>query len=437
MSSWAKSSGTGRRPQTTPNGSQTHRSFRRPAPYPTREDRTEEHKDILKSYEELEQQHKYSSNMQFEGYQRPPNTKTEGYSPTDRRKALYQRFYRQVQDEKEPADCVVLSITNQCMDYPKSLGECLQERGLSVEMLYLQAESGLTRALQDIRADGSPLCILVEHTNVALSSCTVIIFSESLKIHRNMPKDQAMDFVAAEYNRGLVKERPPKEPADMAARASQLLSDFLDRQKVERHAVPSDTRQLLLLLAEGVHLYPEELATVSQYLRSRQDHMQASTTDGKRGNMLPPGLGKPPPLLPTPPSAPLTLPGPGGPLAGPAGEPQPGPLLSPSGSYPKTKPPPLLSLHRAPGPHGPPHGPPHGTHLGPAPPRGPPSLHSPYNGPRPHGPPHNHVPQYYQGPRGSAHGARGGPPSLKSLRPHTPLMPVPGGPNIRSSGPRR
>lgn len=57
----------------------------------------------------------------------------------------------------------------------------MQDRGLSVEMLYLQAESGLTRALQDVRADGSPLCILVEQTNVALSSCTVIIFSESLK----------------------------------------------------------------------------------------------------------------------------------------------------------------------------------------------------------------------------------------------------------------
>lgn len=66
-------------------------------------------------------------------------------------------------------------------EYPKSLSQCLQERGLSVEMLYLQAESGLTRALQDVRADGSPLCILVEQKNIALSSCTVIIFSESLK----------------------------------------------------------------------------------------------------------------------------------------------------------------------------------------------------------------------------------------------------------------
>lgn len=66
-------------------------------------------------------------------------------------------------------------------DYAKSLGRCLQERGLMVEMLYLQAESDLTQALKDVRSDGSPLCILVEQTNVALSSCTVIIFSESLK----------------------------------------------------------------------------------------------------------------------------------------------------------------------------------------------------------------------------------------------------------------
>lgn len=50
-----------------------------------------------------------------------------------------------------------------------------------VEMLYLQAESGLTQALKDVRADGSLSCILVEQTNVALCSCTVVIFSESLK----------------------------------------------------------------------------------------------------------------------------------------------------------------------------------------------------------------------------------------------------------------
>lgn len=92
-----------------------------------------------------------------------------------------------------------------------------------------------------------------------------------------MPKDQAMDFVAAEYSRGLVKERPPRDPADIAAQASQLLDDFLDREKIERHTVPSETRPLLMLLAEGVHLYPEELETISEYVRSRQEHIQGGT----------------------------------------------------------------------------------------------------------------------------------------------------------------
>ncbi|GAA6229783.1 nuclear receptor coactivator 5 isoform X1 [Lates japonicus] len=423
MSSWAKSSAAARRPPANPNGSaQQLRLYRRPAPYPTREERTEELKDALDSYEELEQMQNFSGSAKYETYKHQPTAKPEGCTPADRRKALYQRFYRQVQEERKPPDCVVLSVTNQCLDYPKSLSQCLQERGLSVEMLYLQAESGLTRALQDVRADGSPLCILVEQTNIALSSCTVIIFSESLKIHRNMPKDQAMDFVAAEYSRGLVKERPPRDPADIAAQASQLLDDFLDREKIERYSVPSETRQLLSLLAEGVHLYSEELETISEYVRSRQEHIQASNIEGERGNMLPPGLGKPPPLLPTPPGPPQPQSAVGGGPMVDHSPPSPAPLLPSPGSYPKTKPPPLLSLHRPPGPS-----------LGLPTSRGPPSSHSPYGAPNvARGPllPH---PPYHPGPRGP-HGIRGAPPSLKSSRP--PLLSAPGPPLPRPSGPR-
>ncbi|XP_022061848.1 nuclear receptor coactivator 5 isoform X2 [Acanthochromis polyacanthus] len=416
MSSWAKSSGGGRRNSGNPNGSaQQLRLFRRTAPYPTREERAEDLKGALDSYEELEQMQNYAGNAKFEGLKNQTNAKPEGNTPADRRKTLYQKFYRQVQEDRKPADCVVLSVTNQCLDYPKSLSQCLQERGLSVEMLYLQVESGLTRALQDVRADGSPLCILVEQTNVALSSCTVIIFSESLKIHRNMPKDQAMDFVHAEYKRGLTKERPTRDPADAAAQASQLLDDFLDREKIARHTVPSETRHLLLLLADGVHMYPEELQTIAEYVHGRQDHIRASNTEGERGNMLPPGLGKPPPLLPTPPGPPPPQPGTGGPMMD-LPPPPPAPLLPTPGSNPKTKPPPLLSLHGLPGPS-----------LGSPLLRGPLSSHMPFGGPGvSRGPLLHHPPPapFHPGPSRGPHGSRGAPPSLKSSRP--PLLSSPG-----------
>ncbi|XP_010892325.1 nuclear receptor coactivator 5 isoform X3 [Esox lucius] len=439
--SWAPG---GRRPQPNPNGGSLKplRSFRRPAPYPVREDRTDDHKDS-ESYEEADQQQDYSNNsMDYEGYRQ--NASPTVYSPADKRTVLYQRFYKQLQ-EKTPANCVVLSVTNQSTDYPKSIGHCLQDRGLSVEMIYLQAESGLTRALQDVRSDGSPLCILVEQTNVALSSCTVIIFSESLKIHRNMPKDHAMDFVMAEYGRGLGERAQQKDPAEMGARAAELADDYLEREKVERHAVPSDTRRLLFFLAEGVHLYPEEINTVMEYLRNRQDHLQARSTetgDGaqpERRKMLPPGLGKPPPLLPTPSGQHGREPPPG------MGENPATPLMTPPGSYPKTKPPPLLSMHQG---QGPPHRSPHGT----PPPRGPSSTHGPPHGPHgplSRGPPHHHGAPNPRGPPPSrgppqsgpmpTHSPRGAPPSLKSLHmgPQSGLLPCPGGLPPRPNTPRR
>ncbi|XP_019896009.1 nuclear receptor coactivator 5 isoform X4 [Esox lucius] len=352
--------------------------------------------------------------------------------------------------------CLCAEVNNQLFsllsrDYPKSIGHCLQDRGLSVEMIYLQAESGLTRALQDVRSDGSPLCILVEQTNVALSSCTVIIFSESLKIHRNMPKDHAMDFVMAEYGRGLGERAQQKDPAEMGARAAELADDYLEREKVERHAVPSDTRRLLFFLAEGVHLYPEEINTVMEYLRNRQDHLQARSTetgDGaqpERRKMLPPGLGKPPPLLPTPSGQHGREPPPG------MGENPATPLMTPpgeelfKGSYPKTKPPPLLSMHQG---QGPPHRSPHGT----PPPRGPSSTHGPPHGPHgplSRGPPHHHGAPNPRGPPPSrgppqsgpmpTHSPRGAPPSLKSLHmgPQSGLLPCPGGLPPRPNTPRR
>ncbi|XP_060779817.1 nuclear receptor coactivator 5 isoform X2 [Neoarius graeffei] len=327
----------------------------------------------------------------------------------DEHGALYQRFYQHFHGDgaKQPADCVVISLNNQTLNYAKSLGHCLQERGLMVEMLYLQAESGLTQALKDVRADGSLSCILVEQTNVALCSCTVVIFSESLKIHRNMPREQALDLVMVQNGRASGAQRQ-RDPVEAAARASELSDDYLERAKLERHAVPSATRHLLLLMAEGLHLYPEELDSITAYVHNRQDHLQATSpeVDGKVApeimNSVPVGLGNPPPLL----SIPV---GPVPPLnehpTPPTGTAKPAhghPVNAPD-SYPKTKPPPLLPLNILQGsPQGsPPHEspPPHGSTgtQAPSTSHGHPLLHGPsetrsllYGSPAPNGPQQSH-----------------------------------------------
>ncbi|XP_028815204.1 nuclear receptor coactivator 5 isoform X2 [Denticeps clupeoides] len=464
MTSWGKIAG-GRRPQ--PNAAVGNvkplRSFR-PVPYPLREERSEELKDHegyegVTGYEAVKQETDYSAMTDYSSYEQlARRASPKRYNPGEKRNSLYDWFYKVLQGggAKKPADCIVLSVNNQNMDYAKSLGHCLQERGLSVEMIYLQVESGLTRALQDVRSDGSPLCILVEQTNVTLSSCTVIIFSESLKIHRNMPKDQALEFVMVEFGRMQVKCHD-RDPVELATRAAELTDDYLTRDKLEKHVVSSETRHLMLLLAQGAHLYPEELSTISDYIRSRQELLEGSSvpessTVTEPVNSLPSTLGSPPPLLQTPP-----MPGPSGrerpgpPASSGVKDRPPAPLLGLSGSYPTTKPPPLLSLHSVPVP-------PHRALL-PRPPRGLPvsrgasQLHGPpptqgargfppargpagHHGPRP--PPQNGPMLMARGPPQPLHGSCVPPPSLTShhLGSQSALLPVPGVPPPRPTMPR-
>ncbi|XP_051580580.1 nuclear receptor coactivator 5-like [Myxocyprinus asiaticus] len=458
MSSWVKKAGGILPPPNSGGGGPNPlRSFRR-QPYPMREERKEDHQKS-ESFESLKEVTDYSGTKDNE---HSPHQSTavslQEYDPSAQRTAVFKKFYQQLHGDgaRQPADCVVLSVSIQSLDYPKSIGQCLQERGLSVEMLYLQAESGLTRALQDVRSDGSPLCILVEQNNVTLSSCTVIIFSESLKIHRNMPKEQAMEFVMVEF-RHVSGSRQEPDPTEAAVRAAELTEDYLERGKLEHHAVPSATRHLLFLLAEGLHLYPEELSTLAEYLQNRQDHLQATSTDVDSEvtpviNSLPPGLGKPPPLLPAgsglPPPRERTNPSLG------SGNAPLGLHMGSQGSYPKTKPPPLLSIqtlkppsHRSTAPHGPSttrapsvsHGPSFGSLpsrgplapqaldkpqplLGITPPCGPSLTRSPlldhiphgFHSPRgllPHPGSHSLRPPLQNGPRGP----RVPPPSLRSL----------------------
>ncbi|XP_012586045.1 PREDICTED: nuclear receptor coactivator 5-like [Condylura cristata] len=219
-------------------------------------------------------------------------------------------------------------------------------------MIHLSSESGLSRALQEVKDDGSPFCILVEQSNVKLSSCTVIMLHESVKIHRHMPLENALVLVAKEYRR-LFAKREQQERAGAALRACDLVDDFLARECLPRYSVPLGIRHLLFLVNEGRHLYRNELDLLINYLKTRKGQPAGSETlspvasSGHASLQVrsTPMVGKPPPLLPNPgrrnflgppPSSPAKIPLLG---ARPAGGllPPPGPVNT-KGLFP----PPLL-----------------------------------------------------------------------------------------------
>uniref|UniRef100_A0ABI7W6G8 Anticodon-binding domain-containing protein n=1 Tax=Felis catus TaxID=9685 RepID=A0ABI7W6G8_FELCA len=281
-----------------------------PTSYSPQEGYLEEGEDML-SIKELWQNVADYSKRNEENHERYQSTQLGDASGRNTwKEELFQHFYQVVQkarDQERPSDCVIVSINNEQRDYATGIGHQLQDHGLMVEMIHLSSESSLTRALQEVKDDGSPFCILVEQSNVELSSCTVIILDESIKIHRHMPLEDALVLVAKEYRRYFSK-REQQEHAGIALRAGDLLDDFLAREHLPSYSVPLGIQHLVFLLTEGKHLRGNELSLLIDYLKTRKGQLKGfETPKSLAGSDHPsfqgrntPVVGKPPPLLPTP-----------------------------------------------------------------------------------------------------------------------------------------
>ncbi|XP_019649663.2 nuclear receptor coactivator 5-like isoform X7 [Ailuropoda melanoleuca] len=281
-----------------------------PTSYSPQEGYLKEGEDML-SIKELRRNVADNSERHEENHKRPQSTQLGDASGRDTRKeGLFQHFYQVVQKERDrerPSDCVIVCINNEQRDYATGIGHRLQDHGLVVEMIHLSSTSSLTRALQEVKDDGSPFCILVEQSNVKLSSCTVIMLHESIKIHRHMPLEDALELVAKEYRRFFSK-REQQECAGIALQAGDLVDDFLARERLTSYSVPSGIQRLLFLLSEGMYLYGNELNLLIDYLKTRKGQLEgfealeslASSDHPSFQVRNTPVVGKPPPLLPTP-----------------------------------------------------------------------------------------------------------------------------------------
>ncbi|XP_040184660.1 nuclear receptor coactivator 5-like isoform X5 [Rana temporaria] len=278
------------------------------------------------SFEELfGKKHNYSTGPEeyCERYQFSENSTQ--YNSDDRREKLYLKFYQQIQDEyhkERPSDCTIVAISKEQMEYATAIGHRLQDHGLVVEMIYLTTETGLTRALQEVKNDGSPFCILVEQSNVALSSCTAIILHDSIKSFEEADTTEQANpaFDSHTNSKTHLLEKPPP-------------------------LLPTPARNSFGGMAKPSLLGDRPSAGIG--LLSNQGFKNIELDDAANSiyKTLPSvssdALAKPPPLLPTPVRTPLMS----------VGKP---PLLSerssggllptPGLSAPQGKPPPLLAM---------------------------------------------------------------------------------------------
>ncbi|XP_009872841.1 PREDICTED: nuclear receptor coactivator 5 [Apaloderma vittatum] len=220
-----------------------------------------------------------------------------------RREELYRQYYEEIKrrfDAERPVDCSVIVVNKQTKEYAESVGRKVRDLGMVVDLIFLNTEMSLTRALDDVSRGGSPFAIVITQQHQVHRSCTVNIMFGTPQEHRNMPQADAMVLVARNYERYKTESRE-KEREEIARQAAKMADEAVLQERERpppleegvRGGHPPGIQTLLNLLADNRYLTAEETDKVINYLRDRKERLLRGSTDSLQAPMSRQSLGAP------------------------------------------------------------------------------------------------------------------------------------------------
>uniref|UniRef100_H3DLP3 Nuclear receptor coactivator 5 n=1 Tax=Tetraodon nigroviridis TaxID=99883 RepID=H3DLP3_TETNG len=198
-----------------------------------------------------------------------------------RRNELYRQYYEELQrryDTDRPVDCSVIVVNKAQKEYAETVGRKVRDLGMVVDLIFLNTEVSLTQALEDVGRARTPFAIIITQQHQVHRSCTVnILFGTPQVEHRNMPMQDAMMLVAHNYDTYKVENRE-KEREEIARKAAKMADDVLLREP-DRESHPISVLTTITLLSENRFVTPEELDTLTAYLKDKRARLLRSTAD--------------------------------------------------------------------------------------------------------------------------------------------------------------
>ncbi|TWW62290.1 nuclear receptor coactivator 5 isoform X2 [Takifugu flavidus] len=197
-----------------------------------------------------------------------------------RRNELYRQYYEELQrryDTDRPVDCSVIVVNKAQKEYAETVGRKVRDLGMVVDLIFLNTEVSLTQALEDVGRARTPFAIIITQQHQVHRSCTVNILFGTPQEHRNMPMQDAMMLVAHNYDTYKVENRE-KEREEIARKAAKMADDVLLREP-DRESHPISVLTTITLLSENRFVTPEELDTLSAYLKDKRTRLLRSTAD--------------------------------------------------------------------------------------------------------------------------------------------------------------
>uniref|UniRef100_A0A8C4QUA9 Nuclear receptor coactivator 5 n=1 Tax=Eptatretus burgeri TaxID=7764 RepID=A0A8C4QUA9_EPTBU len=141
---------------------------------------------------------------------------------------LYYQCFEEIQREYEaarPADCVVTVVDRRQKDYAENLGRQIRDLGLTVDLIILNGQHLLPKAMDDVAKGNSPFAVVVLPPHELHQSCTVHILYGKPQEHHNMSVRVALELLDRESQHYMTMLR--EKHRDETSRKAREKVDYL------------------------------------------------------------------------------------------------------------------------------------------------------------------------------------------------------------------
>jgi len=150
-----------------------------------------------------------------------------------------------------------------CRTYAESIEARLKRLGLTVDLLFPNDDVPIGKVLANISSRGSLYAVLVTPQNEEHQSITVNILFGQPAEHRNMPVDDAINFLSENFHEQIKKDKPDLKITTPIPQISNIPT------LTDRH--PDTIQHLLNLLADNRTLTVLQYNKIIKYLTERRE----------------------------------------------------------------------------------------------------------------------------------------------------------------------
>ncbi|XP_013106793.2 nuclear receptor coactivator 5 [Stomoxys calcitrans] len=174
-------------------------------------------------------------------------------------------------------DCEIIVVDRKNTKYAEMIEERLKRMNLRVDVLFPNEDVPLGKVLSNIASRGCLYAILVTNQHEEHNSITVNILYGQPAEHRNMPVDDAINLVADDFRKKMMREKGPAgnqashnishlpNPVPIIPAAT---TNYIAPPLKERH--PDAIQSLLNLLANNMPLTVLQYDRIIKYLQDRR-----------------------------------------------------------------------------------------------------------------------------------------------------------------------